>query len=91
MELYPRSLRERMIKERQEKLWDPFHKKALAQATRKINEFELAQNNTNSNASKSPDEGIVLVTCLCLISSVKCSKNPSIIIDNNITQPFHRK
>ena len=77
MELYPRSLRERMIKERQEKLWDPFHKKALAQATRKINELELAQNTSNSNASKSPDEGNVLVTCLYLISSVTLSnRNP---------------
>ena len=60
MELYPRSLQERMIKERQEKLWDPCHKKALAQATRKINELELAQNASISNASKAPDEGNVL-------------------------------
>ena len=57
MELYPRSLRERMIKERQEKLWDPLHKKALAQASRKINEFEMTQNTSNNSTSKSQDEG----------------------------------
>ena len=51
MELYPRSLRERMIKERQEKLWDPPHKRAMAQTSRKINEFETNQNNSNSNVS----------------------------------------
>ena len=51
MELYPRSLRERMIKERQEKLWEPYHKKALAQVSRKINEFEASQNNSHSNTS----------------------------------------
>ena len=60
MELYPRSLRERMLKERQEKNWDPCHKKALAQATRKINEFEINQSNSASNTaanSKTPEEG----------------------------------
>ena len=43
MELYPRSLRDRMIKERQEKQWDPYHKKAMAEASRKINELESSQ------------------------------------------------
>ena len=59
MELYPRSLRERMIKERQEKLWDPSHKTALAQTTRKINELEMKQNPGSIPASKKSEEGIL--------------------------------
>ena len=57
MELYPRSLRERMIKERQDKHWEPNHKKAMAQASRKINEFEARQNNSNINTSSTKSEG----------------------------------
>ena len=63
IELYPRSLRERMIKEKQEKFWDPPHKLAMAQTTRKINEFEMKQNNsTSNNAASSTNckgEGII--------------------------------
>jgi len=40
-ELYPPTLRERIEKERKEKLWDPAHKHAIAEATRKLQEFEL--------------------------------------------------
>ena len=39
-ELYPSSVRERIEKERKEKLWEPGHKKAVADATRKLQEFE---------------------------------------------------
>ena len=53
MELYPRSLRDRMIKERQEKLWDPLHKKKLADTTRKINEFEANQAASITGSGKS--------------------------------------
>ena len=68
MELYPRSLRDRMIKERQEKQWDPYHKKAMAQASRKIAEFEATQHNSNSNASsvKSSEGKFVLSLCMIL-------------------------
>ena len=62
IELYPRSLRERMIKEKQEKFWDPPHKLAMAQTTRKINEFEMKQNNSTSNTASSTNskgEGIM--------------------------------
>ena len=34
--LFPRSLRERMVKERQEKAWDPHHKLRTAEAARKM-------------------------------------------------------
>ena len=61
MELYPRSLRDRMIKERQEKQWDPYHKKAMAQASRKINEFEANQHNSKSNSSSKSAEGMYLL------------------------------
>ncbi|XP_071441524.1 tripeptidyl-peptidase 2 [Hetaerina americana] len=40
-ELYPSKLKERVEKRRKEELWDPQHKLALAQATRKLIEFDL--------------------------------------------------
>ena len=50
-----------MIKERQEKLWDPFHKKTLADTARKINEFDVSQTNSSNNSSKSANsEGNVI-------------------------------
>ncbi|XP_059484190.1 tripeptidyl-peptidase 2 isoform X2 [Neocloeon triangulifer] len=39
-ELYPSKLRERIEKERKERLWEPGHKKAQADAARKLQEFE---------------------------------------------------
>ncbi|KAK6617784.1 hypothetical protein RUM43_014012 [Polyplax serrata] len=45
-ELYPKSLLDRMEKEKKEKLWDPGHKTAVAEASRKLQEFE-SKNNTN--------------------------------------------
>jgi tripeptidyl-peptidase II len=41
-ELYPSKLRERIEKERKEKLWDPGHKKAMAEAARRLQEYEAA-------------------------------------------------
>jgi hypothetical protein len=35
-DLYPAKLKERIEKERKEKLWDPGHKNSLADATRKL-------------------------------------------------------
>jgi tripeptidyl-peptidase-2 len=35
-DLYPAKLKERIEKERKEKLWDPGHKSSLADATRKL-------------------------------------------------------
>ena len=61
MELYPRSLRDRMIKERQEKQWDPYHKKAMAQASRKIAEFEQHNSNSNGSSAKSSEGNFVQI------------------------------
>ncbi|XP_021931036.1 tripeptidyl-peptidase 2 [Zootermopsis nevadensis] len=40
-DLYPAKLKERIESERKEKLWDPGHKSALAEASRKLQEFEV--------------------------------------------------
>jgi tripeptidyl-peptidase II len=44
-ELYPVSLKERILKEYKENEWDPKHKAALAEATRKLQVFEAANPN----------------------------------------------
>ncbi|EEB17144.1 tripeptidyl-peptidase, putative [Pediculus humanus corporis] len=45
-DLYPKSLLERMEKERKEKLWDPIHKTVSAEASRKLQEFESKNSST---------------------------------------------
>lgn len=40
-ELYPSTLKERMMREFKEKEWDPHHKLALAEAIRKLHTFEV--------------------------------------------------
>ncbi len=44
--LYPKPLKDRMLKERLEKLWDPGHKENLAKVTNQIQEFEAAKSST---------------------------------------------
>ncbi len=39
--LFPRSLRDRMVKERQEKAWDPQHKLKTAEAARRMQVSEV--------------------------------------------------
>ncbi|CAB4067190.1 TPP2 [Lepeophtheirus salmonis] len=39
-DLYPRGLKDRVVKERLEKSWEPEHKSALVSASRKLDEFE---------------------------------------------------
>ncbi|GLH08749.1 Tripeptidyl-peptidase 2 [Gryllus bimaculatus] len=51
-DLYPSKLKERIEKERKEKLWDPGHKRALAEATRKLQEFEAKISSPLSNEDK---------------------------------------
>ncbi len=46
--LFPRSLKERMIKERQEKIWDPQHKPKVAETHRKLQEFEAEAGDLSS-------------------------------------------
>ncbi|XP_014283046.1 tripeptidyl-peptidase 2 isoform X1 [Halyomorpha halys] len=48
-ELYPKTLLDRIVKERKDKKWDPSFKNALADANRRL--FELTK---NSDGSKSP-------------------------------------
>ncbi|XP_023235229.1 tripeptidyl-peptidase 2-like [Centruroides sculpturatus] len=46
-DLYPKSLKERIQKERKEKQWDPNHKLLLAAAIRELQEFDDKHPNTN--------------------------------------------
>ncbi|CAL1282653.1 unnamed protein product [Larinioides sclopetarius] len=47
-ELYPKQLKDRVVKEKKEKYWDPFHKLFIAETTRKVQEF----NNNNPNINQ---------------------------------------
>ena len=53
-ELYPATLRERIEKERKEKLWDPAHKHAIAEATRKLQVSSSCRKDTCLISSKFP-------------------------------------
>ncbi|KAK7483877.1 hypothetical protein BaRGS_00024894 [Batillaria attramentaria] len=45
-DLYPKGLVDRMKKERREHMWDPTHRVALADATRKLEEFDSKSSST---------------------------------------------
>ncbi|XP_046674553.1 tripeptidyl-peptidase 2-like [Homalodisca vitripennis] len=48
-DIYPKKAQERLIKERKEKLWDPEHKTALADATRNLNAINKEQEANKSS------------------------------------------
>ncbi|XP_042890415.1 tripeptidyl-peptidase 2-like isoform X3 [Penaeus japonicus] len=51
--LYPQRLRDRIIKDRKEKQWDPVHKILLAEAQRKLQLLENNKSNGSSNGASS--------------------------------------
>lgn len=58
-DIFPKSLKDRTLKERQESMWDPGHKQSAAQALKRIREFDDCKKNsapvpaTSSNSSGS--------------------------------------
>ncbi|XP_033760966.1 tripeptidyl-peptidase 2-like [Pecten maximus] len=52
-DLYPKRLQDRVVKERREQSWDPPHRAALAEASRKLEEFDA------KNSSPSQEEKLV--------------------------------
>ncbi|XP_071798150.1 tripeptidyl-peptidase 2-like isoform X2 [Asterias amurensis] len=51
-ELYPKPLKERIQKERREKLWDPLHRVALAEAIRRLDAFDNAHSHPTKQEEK---------------------------------------
>ena len=70
-DLYPKGLSDRMKKERRELLWDPPHRLALAEATRRLEDFD----------SKSSGNSMVnmFYTLTALLPIL-----PSVMIESNI-------
>ncbi|XP_059507301.1 tripeptidyl-peptidase 2-like [Stegostoma tigrinum] len=63
-ELYPTALKERIQQERREKQWDPLHRVAVAEAHRRLNDFN--KNNTNP----SQEEKLVLEDLQCQVDQL---------------------
>ncbi|XP_041482803.1 tripeptidyl-peptidase 2-like isoform X1 [Lytechinus variegatus] len=51
-ELYPKGLKERVQKDRKEKLWDRYHKPAIAEVTRKLEAYDAAHPNVTKQEEK---------------------------------------
>nr|XP_054771091.1 tripeptidyl-peptidase 2-like [Lytechinus pictus] len=51
-ELYPKGLKERVQKDRKEKLWDRYHKPAIAEVTRKLEAYDAAHPNITKQEEK---------------------------------------
>ncbi|XP_053404432.1 tripeptidyl-peptidase 2-like isoform X2 [Mercenaria mercenaria] len=58
-ELYPRVLKDRMIKERREKLWDPNNRDAIAAASKAMEDFEATHPNPTSQEEKQEKENLL--------------------------------
>lgn len=63
-ELYPTALKERIQQERREKRWDPAHRVAVAEAHRKLDEFNT------THTSLSQEEKLVLEDLQCQVDQL---------------------
>ncbi|XP_071511287.1 tripeptidyl-peptidase 2-like [Diadema antillarum] len=58
-ELYPKGLKERVQRDRKEKLWDTYHKPAIAEATRQLEAFDSAHPNVSKQEDKLERDNLV--------------------------------
>lgn len=78
-DLYPKGLIDRMKKERREQMWDPPHRIALAEASRKLEEFE-AKNSVNTLVSELSGLGWMIY----IMADFDCTKLRSVPVTHCI-------
>ncbi|XP_062570036.1 tripeptidyl-peptidase 2-like [Saccostrea cucullata] len=65
-DLFPKKLQDRLNKERKEKNWDPAHREAIAEATRKLEQYEASSSNQDDKLEKEN-----LQSCVDILNSLE--------------------
>ena len=72
MDIYPRSLKDRILKERQEKIWDPAQRACVADTAAKLAEQEAT---AKADKDSSPPTGIEKLAKDNLENEMECLNN----------------